>query len=347
MSHPRELAAFECDLVSALQPIRGLALASAIYAFFEAGLAQALSESSVVDVEKLSEDLVLERERVVALLEFLVVEGFVRRRGREYSLAPKGDAILPYRAWYTMLVGGYGGTFLQLGQGLRCGAKPLDRDLGRVGSGSCGISHFDAIPLCRSLLADAGGDVRRVLDIGCGDASYLAELGEAIGAVESIGVEPSRRGYAEALQMVASAGLTDRITLYNMGAREFIGSDVKCDPDLLILSFVLHEILGQDGEEGVEGFLLAVRRRFPGVRVAVVEVDGRPLRPAEDEHPLGVAYYNPYFLLHAFTGQRLEWLPFWSFLFARVGYRVVGHRTVDSSIDSTGREVGFLLEPVG
>jgi len=39
-------------------------------------------------------------------------------------------------------------------------------------------------------------------------------------------------------------------------------------------------------------------------------------------HPLALAYYNPYYLIHKVTEQRLEKVAFWEALFDEAGVRV-------------------------
>jgi 2-ketoarginine methyltransferase len=81
----------------------------------------------------------------------------------------------------------------------------------------------------------------------------------------------------------------------------------------------------------------------PGARLVVVEVDHRPDDPTVMRHGLGLAYYNPYYLLHQITRQRLATTDFWRELFAEAGAEILAWRACDPEVDSTGLEFGCVL----
>jgi 2-ketoarginine methyltransferase len=340
----------EPRLIEALQPFRGFALASTLYHFFETGLFDALRERDRSTAE-LASAHDLDADRLAALLLFLKNEGVVEDRGGRFRLTARGRAFDEVRGWYTMLVGGYGGTFLQMGERLARGAPPATRDAARVGIGSCAISHHDAIPLTRSLMARVLPESRpaRLLDLGCGNALYLVEFCKALPGIEAWGVEPSPDGYAAAARLVEQSGLASRIRLTQGDALDFLagGLDPAWRPDFIVLGFVLHEVLGQSGEDAVLRMLRGIVDRLPEVHLVVIEVDHRADDPQAMRHGLALAYYNAYYLLHPFTQQRLETRAFWEALFARAGLDVLACETVDPDVDSTGLELGYLLRRAG
>lgn len=335
----------EHRLVEALQPIRQFVVAAALQHLFESGVYDRLWDSEAAEAA-LAEHLDLDPTRLAALAQFLCNEGYLER-GPGLRLTAKGRTLSEFRGWYTMLIGGYGGTFLQLGDALRRGADGASRRADLVGIGSCAISHYDAIPLTRRLMRQIPGGVRRILDLGCGNARYLVEFCKALPEIEAWGVEPDRQGYEAAAALVAEQGLGDRIRLTCAGAVEFFARDTAFTPDLTVLGFVLHEILGQHGEAGAIGFLQDIIRRYPDIHIIVIEVDHRMADPVHMRHPLALAYYNGYFLFHPFTRQQLEPIAFWERLFARAGLDIMARDTTDVEVDSTGFEVGFLLRRAG
>src|SRR5262249_34962168 len=139
----------------------------------------------------------MDQARLAALLLFLQNEGMVEQRDGAFHLTARGRGHEEFRGWYTMLVGGYGETFLQMGERLLRGSPPATRDAARVGVGSCAISHYDAIPLTRSLMGKVTreGEATQLLDLGCGNALYLVEFCKAMPHVHAWGVEPSPDGY--------------------------------------------------------------------------------------------------------------------------------------------------------
>lgn len=340
MSRPE---AIEQRLIEALQPIRSFAFATTLYHFFESGLFDVL-KAGEKSATQLSEEKELEPARVEALLLFLQNEGVVEQREGRFALTARGLGFEDFRGWYTMFIGGYGGTFLQMGDRLRKGSPSATRDAARVGVGSCAISHYDAIPLTRSLMSRVPRERARLLDLGCGNALYLVEFCKALPQIEAWGVEPDPEGYRAAVELVKREGLESRIRLTCSGALEFFRTvDAGYQPDFIVLGFVLHEILGQNGEGAVVEFLQSVTGRFPDVHLVIIEVDQQMDNPRVMRHGLALGYYNAYYLLHPFTRQRLETRAFWDALFERAGLEVVAREDVDPNVDSTALEIGYLL----
>lgn len=332
----------EMRLIEALQPIRSFVVAAAIQHLFHSGLYDALGTTDHDEAAVIAR-LELEPARAEALLQFLRNEGYLGGANGRVHMLDKARALAEFRGWYTMLIGGYGQTFLELGDKLRVGSASATRRADLVGIGSCAISHYDAIPLTRRLMAQIPGGVQRVLDLGCGNALYLVEFCKLFPQIEAWGVEPDRRGYEAAVALVEHAQLQRRIHLTCSGAVEFFHAPVDFAPDLTVLGFVLHEILGQEGEAGVVAFLRQLTDRFPDIHLVVIEVDQKMADPSAMRHGLSLAYYNPYYLFHPFTRQRLETRAFWLALFQAAGLAVIAEDTVTPDVDSTGLELGFLL----
>ncbi len=249
----------------------------------------------------------------------------------------------PLQGWYVMLIGGYATTFLQMGDRLKAGSGWATRNATQVGVGSCGISHFDAIPLTRSLMAKAPTACTRLLDLGCGNGLYLAEFCKALPHIHAWGAEPDRGGYEEAAALVEREGLSDRIRISHSGAVEFLDSEFDFTPDFIVLGFVLHEILGQSGRQAVVDFLRKIIRRFPDINIIIIEVDNQFHNPRAMRHGLSLAYYNPYYLLHCFTNQKLIEDAEWQEIFSEAGLSLITRETTSDQVDSTGLEIGYLL----
>ena len=333
----------EQDLIAAIEPIRGFVLASSACHFFDSGVFDYLRDNGSASVARIAVDLNLNTKKLRGLLDYLVNENLVIRQENDYRLGERAIQMHRFRGWYTMLIGGYGHTFLQMGNVLGSATGWAARDAAKVGIGSCEISRFDAMPLTRSLMAKAPGRKRNLLDLGCGNALYLAEFCQANPELHALGVEPDRGGYEAGLATIERYGLEDRVSLVNLGAVEFMSSAIPFDPDFLILGFVLHEIVGTEGQAGTVQFLRSIIARFPQIRLIVIEVDERSREAQVMQHGLSLAYYNPYYLLHSFTAQQLLPHATWLELFAEAGLEVLATESTAESVDSTQLEIGYLL----
>lgn len=332
----------ENKLITALEPFRGFVLSAAIYAIQKSGLEDQLARGASID--QLVDGGRRDRERLVALLDYLLAAGLVEAEADAgtFTLTEVAQAYREASAWYEMMVGGYGVTFLSLAEHLDAGT-PMAPRVGRyVGSGSCGISRHDSIPLLRRLLAESGRSYRRLIDLGCGSGVYLTEMCADYPELTAVGIEPDADAVDAARQWVSDQPGSERVTIEQAGAIEWIDS-ATVKPDLAILAFVIHEVLGQEGEAGVRKLLTGLFEAAPDVDLAVIDIDLRWKDPDAMVHPLARNYYNAYFLLHPFTSQRLKPREWWEDLYADCGLAVVSSGTTDPAMDSTGFEVGWLL----
>lgn len=335
----------ESDLVPALEPFKGFVLASMIFTLQQSGLQGDLDRGTTA--AELCETHGLDPARLAAVLDYLVAAGLVHRSvDGTLSLTDAARLYEQARPWYEMMIGGYGTTFLSLGEHLAAGTPPAPRRGGLVGSGSCGISMNDSIPLLRGLLQASGRQYRRLVDLGCGSGVYLTELCRDYPEMTAVGLEPDPDGAAAARAWVAGQDAADRVTIAQRGALDWLGS-VEQPPDLAVLAFVIHEVLGQEGEEGVRRLLTSLFEAAPDLDLAVIDIDLRSADPGTMGQPLAQNYYNAYFLMHPFTSQRLESREWWGKLYADCGLQVVAVDTTDPSMDSTGIEIGWLLRRAG
>lgn len=338
---------FEDELIDALQPIRYFGLATCIYHLFHTGLFDTLDTRDDLSLDAIAAKHRMDHCKLNTFLNYLKVEGIVGGDENHFYLTAKGRSFAPFQPWYTMFIGGYSETFLQIGDKLKQNAGWAYRDLAKVGSGSCGISHFDAIPLTRILMQELPEGYYRLLDLGCGNGLYLVEFCKAFPEIEAWGVEPDQEGFKQALELVYQHHLEKRIHLINDSAVGFLASNIEYQPDFVVLGFVLHEILGQEGEEGVVSFLRELTHRFPKLYLIVIEVDLQVENPQIMRHGLATAYYNPYYLIHPFTQQRLETQIFWEQIFMQSQLEVLRKETTHVYVDSTGLEIGYLLRRGG
>lgn len=326
---------FELVLIEKLEPIRGFFLAQAMFHFFSSGLFDSLAEKSR-SVEALATEHKLNSDRLKAFVQYLSNENILVLDGPVAHLTSSAREFSRYRPWYELLVGGYAETLIQLSDTLASSdfASRCDRF---VGQGSCGISEFDAIPLVQQLLAQLPSAALEIIDLGCGDGRFAAKILDGLPEANGIGVDVS----------VPKISPHRRLKIERASALDYVQQLAprlrSGPPSVVVVAFVLQELLGQSGRPAVVEFLKNVREK--GRYLAVVEVDYRPTDPHVMRHGLGRAYYNPYYLLHNLTAQRLAPIDFWDALFLETGFRTIASGGVNFEVDSTGLEFGRLLSP--
>ena len=287
-------------------------------------------------------------ERLTGLLLYLSNEGIVQiNKDHTVFLTEKGKSYGEFKAWYTIMIGGYSTTISQIGSSITKKAPFCTRDSRYVGLGSCEMSRFDGMPITKTLLEKNHLKCSEILDLGCGNALYLVDFCRSMPELRAWGAEPSPGGYEEACRLVHDAGMDDRISLYNSSSIEFLKqAPDTCQPDLIVLGFVLHEILAQEGEEAVIHFLKSLVDRFPKINIIVIEVINEIDNPVFMRHALAKNFWNPYYLIHYFTLQKLEKKHFWERLFGLAELNIADHITTDFNVDSSLLEWGYLLKRI-
>lgn len=333
---------FEQRLVSALQPVRQFALAQVLYHFMDTGLYDALAQEPRT-VEVVSEQLRMDERRVEGVLTYLVNEGYVRRTEDGFTLTSKARETKPFQPWYQLLVGGYSETFQQIGHVLQSGTGYATRSGADVGAGSCGMSRYDALPLMLRLLEPVRDQIRQVIDLGCGSGLALADLAEHLPGVSALGVDPEPDSIRTGKKLMKDRGLDDRVQMRVASAWD--APDLAAPSEVVCFStaFVLQEMLEQENRAQVVKLVAEVFARHPSAYWIVVEVDNQAANRSAMAHELAAAYYNPYFLIHHLTEQRLETDDFWKDLFREAGADIALQLTTNPYVDSTGFELGYLL----
>ncbi|MGC4987357.1 2-ketoarginine methyltransferase [Streptomyces sp. DT193] len=341
---------FERRLIENTQPVRYFFLASALHHALDLGILAELGRRPGIEEDALAGALDLDPHRTGALLRFLRNEGYTTftSDGTGWSLSSKGREVQTFAPWYEMLVGGYALSMEQLGDVMRDGTRYAERNTTKVGEGSCGIGAYDALPLVEQLLDHAArnGGPETIVDLGCGDGSFLMDLLVARPELHGIGVEPHAGSVELGERRRAELGLENRMSLVQGAAHDALKVDL---PEggrgiCFMTAFVLQEVMQQQGQQAIEDLLASTFELYPEARWLVVEMDHQPLAPVMGTHGLAQTFYNPYFLIHAATEQRLETRTWWDQLFARLGLTTEAVANPDPRADSTGLQFGVLLK---
>lgn len=338
---------FERRLIENTQPVRYFFLAQALHHAMHEGVFGALNKTPGATAEQVAAELDLDAYRVGGLLRYLRNEGYTVLEDGGWTLSGKAQEVQTFAPWYEMLVGGYAPSLDQLGDVLKDGSKYAGRNTTKVGEGSCGIGAYDALPLVEKILDPAAPNrPETIVDLGCGDGSFLMDLLVAQPDLRGLGVEPHPDSVELGQARRAELGLLDRVDVVQGGAEDALNLDF---PDAgkgicFMTAFVLQELMQQKGTEAVEHLLATTFQRYPEARWLVVEMDHQPLAPVMGSHGLAQTFYNPYFLIHTITEQRLETRAWWDETFAKLGLTVEAEATPDPRADSTGLQFGVLLK---
>lgn len=318
----------------------------AIFFMLDLGIIQFLKGRKEASLYEIADSCKLEIDKLYEFLLYASNEGILENKNKKFLLTDLGRKIYKSRGWFEMLVGGYGETYFQIGDCLTGKKKYASRNTKYVSKGSCNISRYDAIPLTRELMSLEDSEENLILDLGCGNGLYLSLFCEEIANINAIGVEPSTDSYNDAVKEIEKKGMQNRVTLFNSGAIDFFKNYEGRSPDFILFAFVLHEILEQSGFDELTNLLVRIKETFPKSKLIIIEVDQKISEKEIMKNGIEKLYYNPYYLIHTITEQRLEALPFWRKLFTDVGYEITNELTVDEKLDASRLEVGFLLTPL-
>lgn len=334
----------ENELAKSLNPIRNMFLAQVVHALFETNVFEELKGNTTQNIDMIAEKTKISTYRLEGLVLYLKHEGLVALNGNQTPfLTEEGVSLENSKPWYQLLVGGYGKTLLDLPAMLKDRTLYGSRVGESVGRGSCGISQFDALPMTKRLISKIEHDPKCIVDIGCGDGSYLVDLCGSFPGVQAIGIEPDESSVQLAQKLIVQNGLESRATI-EKGDLEAIANLKEIPSEtVFVVAFVLQEVLEQSGREKIVEVLQRLKNRHPQGRVVVIEVDRADHNTKKMTSELGLGYYNPYFLIHRLTEQRLETPSFWTELFAEAGWKVEYQVHPEPSYDSLELKIGYLL----
>jgi phenylpyruvate C(3)-methyltransferase len=304
--------------------IRGYLETTTMHALLNAGLIDEMQKKPSVDIHEFAARANLELAVLEPLCEAFYCLGMFERNGAGYSLSEKGRGIVEVMRGWLEVCYGYDEVFQSLAPLLRK-EKVYGRDLYRrsdfVARGSGEMENLLFFPMANDIIVAHG--YKRVLDLGCGDGTFLRSLCELNPEVRCYGIDLAPSAVEEGNRHIREAGLADRITLSALDISK-IGQAGLPAIDAATVFFVLHELL-YFGEDVLLNFLKDFRRLFPGAPLIAFEAL-RP--PAEDlrRHP-GISVY--YFLYHDLTQQKPVDADTWKLLFRKAGFESIEERLLD------------------
>ena len=306
--------------------INGHVTTRVIQTLLNVGFFDAIQQNGSVSPRKFAAANDLDVEILSSLCDSLYASALLDKDGEGYRLTPTGDLIVNTgRGWFNGIYG-YEDLYRQLESMLRK-EKHYGRDVHRmtdfVARGSGEIESALYFPLAIDIIEKK--QYAHVLDLGCGDGTFLRHACQALPSIAGYGVDMAVDAIGDASRLTKNAKLSDRLQFL---ARDVTKIDAMPDElrkvDVATTFFLLHEIL-YNGPEAVVVFLKAFRRLFPNVPLIVFEVD-RPSPSLMRKRHDGMSI--PYFLHHDLSHQkpvaRHEWHP----LFEAAGFAHIEERNL-------------------
>ncbi len=297
--------------------ISGFYTTRTMQALFNVGFLDELQERGTVNVQSFAQSNNLDASILRSLCDSLFALSILKKDGSDYALDSKGRILVEVaRGWFDGVYG-YEGVFHHLEALLRK-EEVYGRDVKRrsdfVARGSGEMEKWIYFPLAINVINKGG--FKKVLDLGCGEATFLRDLCENNDQVPGYGIDIAPEAIADGRERVKEAGLQDRIHLF---VEDITRLEQVPEPlqgiDIATTFFVFHEILYAGADRVVE-LLQSFRAIFPGVPLIVFEV----IRPTPEEMRKRPGMAVHYFLQHDLTHQRPVSREEWKTLFRTAGF---------------------------
>jgi SAM-dependent methyltransferase len=312
--------------------LRGHVLTRVVQTLLDTGLFDAMRSQGAVDVKVFARTHELDQRLLTAMCDYLAGRRLLRKADSNgsYMLDDDGAFLMQsdaVRGWME-LVHGYEEVLHALPDMLagrrhyRVGDVQRDGEHVAVGSGRASVGFF--FPLTADTIRRGG--YRRVLDIGCGDATFLRYLCRAVPGVEGVGIDLSEAAVRAAEAQIAAEGLSDRVKVicgdaFRLGdyRTELAGVDAATS------FFVLHELCGSAGDGPLMPFLQTFRCALPNVPLIAIDA----IRPTVEQMRRRPGPALEYSLLHDLSGQKTLARGAWRDVFIAAGFADVHEEHFD------------------
>ena len=303
--------------------ISGFFTTRTMQALFTVGFFDELKAKGAVNLDAFAAERNLDREILQSLCDSLYALSILKKDGTVYALEPKGRLLAEEaRGWFEGVYG-YEGVYHELEALLRK-EKVFGKDILRRGDfvarGSGQAEQWIFFPMVAEVVKRNG--YRRVLDLGCGEGTFLRSLCQMDPQVHAYGVDLAPDAIAQGIETARAVRLDQRLELFVediAGLEKFAARVPRID--MATVFFVLHEILYRGVDATVE-FLQGFRKAFPGVPLVVFEV----VRPSPEELRKRPGMAVQYVMQHDLTHQKLVGREEWRELFKKAGFSKVEER---------------------
>lgn len=196
------------------------------------------------------------------------------------------------------------------------GHPQVDRARNVIGSGQLHVRKFFP-PVLDWIRRNA---IDRIVDLGCGDGTFLTETLAIRPELHATGVDLSPVSTGMTAERLSTASDLRTVTCSAFAVDTWAATANRTSGRCLItMWFLLHEI--HTGEvDRLVAFFEGIAARFPGASLAFAELIRH--RPADFAEGRLSSIMPEYVLFHAISGQRILTPTEFAELFARIPYRV-------------------------
>jgi SAM-dependent methyltransferase len=319
----RLLRLFRAYRAGMLGIISGFYTTRTMQALFNVGFFDEMQRSGRVNVESFAAAKGLDARILTSLCDSLFSLRILNKTGPHYSLDSKGRTLVEVaRGWFDSAYG-YEDVFHSLEALLKRETRyghGVTRRVEFVTKGYGEVEKWFYFPLALDVITK--GNARTVLDLGCGDATFLRYLCQADDRIRGYGVDIAPAAVTEGTEKIKQAGLDGRLRLFvgDVSKMESLPDELK-GVDVATIFFVLHEVLFH-GRDRVIGLLRRFRELFDGVPLIVFEV----VRPTPEEMRKRPGMAIHYFLHHDLSDQKPVGREEWLELFRAAGFTSIEER---------------------
>jgi SAM-dependent methyltransferase len=290
--------------------VQGFYLVPLMAVLHDTGLADALA-SGPVHLSAFCERRGVSQDDLGPFITYLADKGALEIDDDVIRMSAKGHELLGLLP-YGLLHFAYQGTLSQRVSGFVRRPGTAGRDVRRAAEASGLINS--ASTFATVIERYSNPSVRAILDLGCGNGTFLALYGARCPNVRLAGVDSDERALGEARARLASADLQSASVADVERIAEVVGREA---PDLIFASFVLHEVAAEP--DRLESLLRRIFAVCPSTRMVVTEC----YAPSTENCRRYVEQqFAEFKLFHALTGQKLLSRQAWCALVDAAGAEV-------------------------
>lgn len=303
--------------------LKGHYLTRTIQTLFNVGLLDELRDKEWVDAVQFSEKEMLDPHLLISLCDALVARRILRKDGIRYALDRDGRFLVEHdlvRGWF-FLTYGYEEVLHRMEPLLRRQIR-YGKDLTRDGEYVARGSGFSSAPFYFPVAAEfiRRNRYRKVLDLGCGDGTFLRSLCTYLPDFKGIGVDLSPDAVEAGKKQNHEQQLDTRVELYQGDIFDLEPLRKRfAEVDAVTSFFVFHEFCDREDNTRIIELLAGLRELLAGVPIILFEA----IRPETAELRKRPGPAVEYFLFHDLSNQVPQPRAAWMDIFRSAGFQSI------------------------